>query len=317
MSWLQVAKGFTLALASTVLLSLFGAAIPVAGLLLMPLAPQPVLAFGLRHGRVKAAGVLLLATASITYLGGRELGLGYFLLALMVVLLFLSLGREWSIERVVASTAAGMFAALAAALFWLFGSLSEIQQGVRAALTENVDASLDLYDQIGFSAQGVALLRESAPQIIETVLKILPALAFAGFVTVVLVNLFFLVRRFPERHSFLSAGADLKEWRAPEFLIWFFVLSGFALFVPGAEAVKIWVLNVFLVIVLFYFFHGLSIVAYYFHYKHIPYFLRSLVYLLIVFEQLCTILVVALGLFDLWGDFRRLNKKDLSADRAS
>ena len=211
MSWFPFAKSFLLALASTVLLALFGAAVPLAGMLLIPLVPQPVLAFGLRHGKSKGAGLLLLATVIVTFLGGRDLGIAYSLLALMVVLLFLLLGRDGSVEQVVASAAAGMLAALATALLLVFGSLSGIQNAVRAALHENLDASLDLYETMGFSAQGVELLRQSAPQMIEMILRILPALAFAGFVILVLINLVFLLRRFPDRRSFfLGASEDLR-----------------------------------------------------------------------------------------------------------
>ena len=91
----------------------------------------------------------------------------------------------------------------------------------------------------------------------------------------------------------------------------------FSLFFSAGEVVKALALNVFLVTAVFYFLQGLAIVAYYFHRKNIPYFLRSLAYVLIVFEQLFTLFVVGLGLFDLWGDFRRLNKKDLNPSQVS
>ena len=81
--------------------------------------------------------------------------------------------------------------------------------------------------------------------------------------------------------------------------------------------IKAMALNLFLVIAVFYFFQGLAIVAYFFHHKNVPYFLRSLAYLLIVFEQVFTLLVVGLGLFDLWGDFRRLKKQDLNPGQVS
>lgn len=312
MSRLQSAKSFFLALASTVLLALFAAAIPLGGALLIPLVPQPALAFGLRHGPAKGAGLVVLATAVVTLLGGRELGVGYSFIALMVLLLLFCFGRAWSIERVVTSTAAGMLAVLAASAVLLFGSVSGVHEGVRAALTEHMDASLDLYESVGFSSESVDLLRERAPQIIDMFLNMMPALAFAALVAAILINFFFLLRRFPERRSFLAATPDLKEWRSPEFLVWCFILSGFVLFVPGAEALRTLALNLFLMIAVFYFFQGLSIIAYYFHHKHVPFFLRSLAYVLIVFEQICTVFVVALGLFDLWGDFRRLKKKGLS-----
>jgi hypothetical protein len=45
--------------------------------------------------------------------------------------------------------------------------------------------------------------------------------------------------------------------------------------------------------------------------------LRGLTYVLIIFQQIFTLLVVGLGLFDLWGDFRRLGKNNLTPSRAS
>lgn len=317
MSWLEVIRSFSLALATSVLLYLFGVSTPLAGVLLIPLAPQPALAFGLKWGKGKGMALLVLATALVFYFGGRELAVGYSLLALMVIFLFVSFGRRWSVEWVVAGVAAGMIAALSGGLIYLFGSWSHIQDALREALRQNMEITLGVYDKISLSAESVEILQQRAPQIIEVLLRIMPALAFAGFVTLILINLFFLLRRFPVQLSFFASAGDLREWRAPEPLIWCFILSGFALFLPGWETVSTAALNLLLMIVVFYFFQGLSIIAYYFHHKHVPYFLRSLAYVLIVFEQIFTLLVVGLGLFDLWGDFRRLKKKDLSPGQAS
>ncbi len=308
----EVIKSFFLALASTVLLFLAGVAIPLVGILLIPLVPQPALVFSVRYGRDNGMRLLLLATLLLFFLGGKELALGYSLFALMAVLLFFSFGRRWSIESVVVGTATGMLASVCAVLLYFFGSLSHLRQVISGALKENLEASLKLYEKTGLFQGDMEIIREQVPQIIETILQIMPALAFAGFVTVILMNLFFLYRRFPDHHSFFASSGDLREWKSPDPLIWYFILSGFFLFLPGWGMLKILALNLFLVIAVFYFFQGLAIVAYYFHRKKVPFFLRSLAYILIVFEQVFTLFVVGLGLFDLWGDFRRLKKKDLN-----
>lgn len=317
MSRAEAIKTFILALVSTMLLFLAGLAIPVGGFLLLTLVPQPVLGFGLRHGKGNGIGLSLLATLILFFLGGKELGLGYSLLVLMMVLLLFSFGRGWSIEAIVGGASAGMLVAVSAVGLYLFGSLSHLQQVMRGILKENLEMSLTVYEKIGFSKEGIAILRERAPQIIDMILQIMPALAFVGFGLVILINLFLLYRRFPgHRGLFLSAG-DLREWKSPEPLVWCFILSGFSLFLPGWEALKTLALNLFLASSVFYFFQGLAIVAYYFHHKNVPFFLRSLAYILIAFEQLFTLFVVGLGLFDLWGDFRRLKKKDLNPSRVS
>ncbi len=305
-------KSFFLAAISTIVLFLSGVAIPMVGVLMIPLVPQPALAFGLKWGKGHAVALVLLVSFLLLSFGGKEIALGYSLLALMVFLLLFSFGRGWSIEAVVVGTAGGMLAAALAVLGYFFGSLSLMRAALRAALRENLEISLKVYEKVGFSGESLDLLRERAPQIIDVVLRIMPALAFLCFVTVILINLFFLYRRFPgHQTSFVSTG-DVREWKSPEPLVWCFIVAGFSLFLPVGGGLKALALNAFLGIAVFYFLQGLAIVAYYFHHKHVPYFLRSLAYILIVFEQLFTLFVVGLGLFDLWGDFRRLKKKNLN-----
>jgi len=311
MGRLEVIKSFSLSLTFTVLLFLVGVAVPFIGILLIPLVPQPALAFGLEYGKGKGVALLFLATL-LLFFAGKELGLGYSLLALMMGLLLFSFGRGWSIEAVVAGTAAGMIAATSAVLLHFFGTLSYLQHAIREVLKENLEVSLRVYERIGFPGEGMEILRERAPQTVEVVLQIMPALVFTSFVIMILINLFFLYRRFPDRHSFFASTGDLREWKSPEPLVWCFILSGFSLFLPGWELLRTLAINLFLVIAVFYFFQGLAIVAYYFHHKNVPFFLRGLAYVLILFEQVFTLFVVGLGLFDLWGDFRRLKKKDLN-----
>ncbi|HXV50420.1 MAG TPA: DUF2232 domain-containing protein, partial [Candidatus Binatia bacterium] len=76
-------------------------------------------------------------------------------------------------------------------------------------------------------------------------------------------------------------------------------------------------LNLLLVIGACYFAQGLAVIGFFFHKNNVPRFLRGLTYILIVFQQIFTLLVVGLGLFDLWGDFRRLGKNDLTPSQAA
>jgi uncharacterized protein YybS (DUF2232 family) len=307
----EIAKSFAAAFAATVALALFAVALPVGGLLLIPIVTQPALALGLRHGFRPAAALLGVTTALMAYLAGPEAGTGYGLLALMAGILVYSFGRGWPIERVIAGAVAAMLAGLAASLLVFIGTPGEIRAVLALAFKENLRDSIELYRSAGFSSEMVELVRARAPQIVEMILTVLPALAFAAFAALALLSVFFLLRRFPDRRGDNAAAPDFREWRAPESLVWPFVAAGFLLLIPGAEAFQTAAINVLLVTAVFYFFDGLSIVSYYFHHKRVPRVLRGLLYLAIVFEQVLTIAVIALGLFDLWGDFRRLKKKDL------
>jgi uncharacterized protein YybS (DUF2232 family) len=313
---LETVKSFLLTLLLSAFLFIGAMAIPAAGIALIPVVPQPALVFGLKYGRGMGALLLLTATVLLFFVGGRDLALGYSVLAVMTLLLLFSLGRDWPIEAIVAGAAAGMIAACFAVLLYLSGSFAQLRLAAETVLKENVETTLQLYERLGFSPESMELLREQTQDAVGIVLDIMPALAFAGFGGVILLNLLMLCRRFPHFRGTLLPGGDLKEWRAPEPLVWCLIVSGFALFLPEDWGFQPPALNLFLISSFLYFFQGLAIVAYYFHHKHVPLLLRGLGYALIVIEQIFALLVVGLGLFDLWGDFRRLKNKDLDASEA-
>ena len=313
--------GLGLAVVATCFLFLSGLAIPLAGVLLIPLVPQPALAHGLRYGKGPAMGVLFATGGFLLLIGGLETAMGFAFIALMVAMLFFSFGRGWSIEGIVIGTAIGMIAAISTVLLFLAGSFSQLREATANSLKESLELSLMIYQKAGLSAETIQIARESSPEVIDMIIRILPAVAFIAFVAIVLINLVLLRYRFPELRNDLFSVGDPKEWTSPDPVIWCFIFAGFALFLPdgflsmGFE-LRTLAMNILMIVALFYFFQGLAVVAYFFHHKHVPLFLRGLGYGVIALEQLATLGVVGLGLFDLWGDFRRLKKTDLNETEA-
>ncbi len=103
----------------------------------------------------------------------------------------------------------------------------------------------------------------------------------------------------------------LCEWRAPGWLVWFFIAGG-ALSLLAQTNIRLWGLNVFLVVSAIYLLQGLAIVSFFFQHKNIPFFFRWLGYFLIAIQQILMIAIAAIGLFDIWVDFRKYFRKDQS-----
>jgi uncharacterized protein YybS (DUF2232 family) len=314
---LEVLVKFFLALASTVFLLLSGVVLPAAGVILMPFVPQPVLLFGLKYGAGLGAGVLIAALVCLFVLAGEALGFVYSVFAVMVGLLFWLLGRLRAIELLVTAVAAAMLATAAGILLYFYGSWGAMTQDLRASLIGNLTVALRVHEKMGFPQESLNLFSEKIPEIVEQMLRLLPSLLFVSLCLVVLLNVLFLLRRFPERREQWLSIATFREWKCPEPLVWALIACGFAVFVPASEWVTIVALNVLLVTGVCYFIQGLAIVAFFFHKNNVPRFLRSATYILIIFQQIFTLLVAALGLFDLWGDFRRLKKNNLNPSQAS
>ena len=92
-----------------------------------------------------------------------------------------------------------------------------------------------------------------------------------------------------------------RKWKAPEFLVWPTIAAGFTLVFDLGWPSDVG-LNVFKVLMTIYAFQGLSILGFIFDLWGIRGFFRILGYSLSVFLMLP--LVLSLGFFDLWFDFR-------------
>jgi uncharacterized protein YybS (DUF2232 family) len=312
----EVIRRFILSLAATLFLFISGILVPPAGVALLPFVPQPVLVFGLTCGIRWGVGVLVVAAIVLVVFAG-ELAFIYGVFALVVALLFGFLGRLRVIEFLVMAVTTVAFTVTAGLLFYFFGSWSGMIHDFRESITHQLMAAMRVHEKMGFPQETLELLRERMPQVVETLLQLLPALVFVSLAVTVLMNVILLCRRFPERRSeWLSIGT-LREWKGPEPMVWGLIACGFALFIPGLEWLKIVAINVLVVIGTCYFAQGLAIIGFFFHKNNVPRFLRGLTYMLIFFQQIFTLLVIGLGLFDLWGDFRKLRKNDLNPSRAS
>ncbi len=97
-------------------------------------------------------------------------------------------------------------------------------------------------------------------------------------------------------------------WKPPEKLVWVLIASGIAILIPtGRTEYVAW--NVLVITLSIYLLTGLAIVNFFLKRNSLPQAVRYLVFFLVFAQQIVTLVVAAAGLFDLWVDFRKLNKK--------
>jgi uncharacterized protein YybS (DUF2232 family) len=317
MQRLEVISKFFLALVSSVLLFISGISLPPLGVILLPLVAQPVLMFGVKYGVGAGFGVLFVALALLLFLATEELAFIYGIFALMGSLILALLGRVRAIENFVVAVAAALLTMTASLSLYFYGSWAAMFGDFRDTLTQQLASAMRVQEKMGMPQDSLQMFKERTPQIVEMMLQLLPALLFLSFAFIVLINILYLGRRFPERRAQWFMLQHLREWKGPEPLVWGLICCGFAVFIPGLDAVRLVALNFLLVIGACYFAQGLAVIAYFFHKNKVPRFLRGMTYVLIIFQQIFTLLVVGLGLFDLWGDFRRLRKNNLTSSQAS
>jgi len=281
------------------LLGFLGPAGAGAALLLLPL---PALVLGQLGGVVAAlavaAGTAVIGAAVID----SEAACLYLAFAgLPAVSAIWALRRGWRIETVIGVAAAVVLVGLGASFWGFRGELTGLQTSLAQAWQESFARALDLYRHLGMSDEQLADL-----ELQRTYMQRVSLAFFPAILILCIEAMWFLNLRLARRWSPWPQLENLKGWQAPPWLIWALIATGFGLFVPHA-GVSLAARNAFAVLLGCYFCQGLAIVSFYLQRLGLPSGLRLASYMLIALQHFVAAVVLLLGVFDLWGDFRRLS----------
>ncbi|PKN30531.1 MAG: hypothetical protein CVU64_02975 [Deltaproteobacteria bacterium HGW-Deltaproteobacteria-21] len=293
---------------------LFGSAlVPFLGPALGILTPLPFLFYGSKLGiqeGLKVSAVTIGLLAFISYLTGSLqlifLAVEFCCLGLIISLLYtkgFTIGYtiSWSTVLVLLL---GLTALTFIGLSRGVSPFELIQMHIRESLNE---AAL-LYEQWGVEGSQGLEVQGHLQTVTNAVLKVYLSLLVIGTGCVVWCNV--LV----SKPLFRLAGVDypdfgpLDRWHSPERLVWGLIGSGFSLFLP-VGFIQLIAINVLIVLMAVYLFHGLSILVFFLNKLQIPVWVRAGIYFLIIFQQVLLIVLALAGLFDQWIDFRRIHTK--------
>lgn len=176
---------------------------------------------------------------------------------------------------------------------------------VAAAIEENVK----LYSQLPLKAEDINFIRDNKKNIIDGFTQIFPSLVIIASILIIWANFLLGKQIIGKAGITWPQFTALARWKSPELIIWIFIISGGLFFVPYKD-VNFFSFNIFLVTCFIYFLQGLAIVSFLFQSRKVPLFFRYLFYFFIAVQQFLMIPIIAIGLFDIWIDFRKYFQKD-------
>lgn len=199
-------------------------------------------------------------------------------------------------------------AVLAGSLIIFFGVLTagsniSFFQAITASLNHGIDEALRQYrTNDSLSAENFVILEQTLQQIKSIAPVIMPAvlgslLIITNWITVTLGNT--LLPKF----GCQAPWQLYRLWRLPDKLIWILIASAILAFIPG-ENTRFFGINCLILTVLPYAFQGLAIIVFMLNKWNLPIYLRSLIYVMIVLQSFGTILLVIIGISDVWFDIR-------------
>jgi len=287
--------------------------IPIIGFISAVMIPLPVCYYRYKLGRSAGGLILAISCLVMTILAG---GLS-FDLALFAELLVLGfvlgemLAEKASVEKTVLYPCLSVIG-IGIVLTLLYSAFS--QTGfigiANLYVKQNLEMTLELYRQMSMPEETLQTLSRSLETIQYVLVRVIPGMAVMSTLFVTWVNL--LMTRSLVRLRGLKIpdfGGSLTQWKSPEILVWVVIAGGVLLLIP-VKSLKIIGLNIVIALIMIYFIQGISIVSFYFDKRKFPRILRGVLYGLIGVQQIFSMLVIGLGFFDLWIDFRKINKNE-------
>ena len=165
----------------------------------------------------------------------------------------------------------------------------------------------------GLSSDEVLFLKEFGQKMVNRVMILLPAILVNMTLFIVWCNLF-VARRWIKGPLAYEKLGDLTRWQLKDQWIWVLIGSAAVLFLNlyllDSSVIGFITSNILLVLLFVYFFYGLTIVAFYLQKRQSSLLKLSIYFLIFVFFQIVAVVIVILGIFDFWVDFRKLKQKE-------
>ncbi|PIU58509.1 MAG: hypothetical protein COS89_00015 [Deltaproteobacteria bacterium CG07_land_8_20_14_0_80_38_7] len=237
----------------------------------------------------------------------RFFGITYFLFFLTIALVLGDAIRlNWGLVK--GSTSALITALiLLIVVSFLFG-FSDIINAISNYLEFAVKEVARIQTETGNSNVQTMMLVENGPMIAAFVLKVMPALIFVMTAIAVAVNLL-LSRRFVRKNNlFVGNEWEISGITLPDSLIWVVIIAASSFFIGHYlldwSFLEYLGINTVIIFSVLYFFQGIAVTTFFIGNIKLPLVRILLFVMIILFFQFFALLIIGLGVADIWAKFR-------------
>lgn len=297
--------------ATLIIILLISLQFPVVGVLTSLFIPLPIMVLCGLWGLWGGILALLIGTLAISVFINPLLGIVFSAeFGLLGILLYHYLVRKslpW--DHVVARSSLIVLAVLAC-LVIVYGMAipSDFIEWIQRQMDETGRSLFRFYPS---ESAGDHAPWMSPENLVALTLRILPALIILTLWLEGVLNVV-LFARIMNRHASGRGEIILRPrfstWSCPDRLVWGGILGGFLILTKVSPLVTVG-LNAVILFVAIYFLQGLAVVSFLFKKNNVPLGFRVVGYAMVGVIQLLFFLVVALGLFDIWINFRKLTPR--------
>jgi hypothetical protein len=227
--------------------------------------------------------------------------------------------KDWNLSRWAGSAiAAGVGCVVFAILLAKFFGAGSLVEGARGYVETVIVQIVELNKTSGVSNFQTQYLAQHGNDIASFLVFLLPSLIFVFVLLSVVLNIL-VGRRLVRVPRALSRLRQTVMFRLPDSLVWTVIGSGIAFFIDRYVLhlgwIKFLAINGLIAIGALYFFQGLAVVAFFIERMRMR-LLRLLIYItIILFFQSIGLVLVGVGLADVWVHFRERAQKLTKEER--
>jgi uncharacterized protein YybS (DUF2232 family) len=182
------------------------------------------------------------------------------------------------------------------------------------ALNSGIDEAISHYRQNETLAPDALMMLETTLMQMKVVMPIImPAIFFSCALFLVWFTMV-IGNRLAVRFCNREVWPRYRYWRLPDKLIWLVIGSAVLSFLPFG-VVRSVAVNLLILLSIIYCFQGFSVCVFFMNKWNVPLLFRSFIYVMIVFQSFGTLLLLIIGVADIWFDYRKLSAPETGSDK--
>lgn len=281
---------------------------PPLGMFVGMFTPVPLILVYLQRGKVTGLLTITSVGVALWFLVGPQLAITFMAAyGLMAAAMAESTRLSFSFEKIILiSTLAPAVLTLLVLFAGLSGEDGHSMKALENTFRDTAESYIQILEESGETPENLKDFRKSVENSIPIAARIFPSFILISTLAGAVINFLavrFLWLRFYSREYF--EGMDVSRWMLPDVMIWVLIASIGSMFF-GPDISQMAGMNLTIILLFLYFFQGLSVVTHIFKTKRFPKWVWVIVFILILLNPMFFGLVLGMGLFDIWVDFRKI-----------
>jgi len=288
--------------------------VPKFGLIVSVILPTPIILVSLTHGRQAGLVLSALVFSILLFLVGPGEAIGFISqYAILAIIMAESIRYGFSFDKCIAFSSIGA-AVVALAMVYSFQSGGEksatdyFQENINKTIEKVKTSVKELSTESGKDQAEIEATLKLIESYSEKIVSVFPAYFSIGVLFTAILNFFIVIYIWPKFYGKrIFELVEFSNWILPDAFVWPLIFSGLLVFI-GSEGLQVLGMNLLIVILTIYCLQGAIIAFDLLNRKNVPVvFSILIIFILTIVTQFLFIgILIGMGIFDLWVDFRKI-----------